>query len=190
MNAFFLLFFASYGIYALFHNITFWLIYIILICVYYFITEHSLGKGINDFIRRKISIATWSNSFDPQMYTDFKLDITKIEPYLEKKSQELSEKITLTIFSIKLMSIVLKKHPEIYGYIKFGKYMPKEGVDICCLVQVGDGKELANTTIKNCENKSFVDISRELKENVALLRKRKNKDQVKKMNLMKMFPTW
>ena len=68
--------------------------------------------------------------------------------------------------------------------------MPKEGVDICCLVQVGDGKELANTTIKNCENKSFVDISRELKENVALLRKRKNKDQVKKMNLMKMFPTW
>ena len=36
--------------------------------------------------------------------------------------------LTPTIFTIKLMSIILKKYPEVYGYIKFGRYDTKEGV--------------------------------------------------------------
>ncbi len=87
------------------------------------------------------------------------------------------------------MAIILKRHPEVYGFIRFGRYVPKDNVDICCLVQVGDGKELANTTIKSCENKSFSEISKELKTSVALLRERKNKAQLKKMNLLYLLPT-
>ena len=89
------------------------------------------------------------------------MDITKIIPYLKKKSEEIGVHLTPTIFSIKLMSIILKKYPEVYGYIKCGRYDTKEGVDICCLVEVGDGKELANTTIADCEKKNFIEITKE-----------------------------
>ena len=190
MNSLLIIFFISYGIYSFFNNFRFWIIYISLILTYYYITQVQLSSQIKEFLRRKITIATWSNPFDPQTYTSLKLNITKIIPYLEKKSKEENVHITPTIFSIKLMAIILKKYPEVYGYIKYGKYNQKDSVDICCLVQVGDGKELANTTIKQCEVKNFHEITEELKSSVDLLRKRKNKDQNKKMNLMYFLPTF
>ena len=74
----------------------------------------------NKNISNKINSSEWHNIHDPDTYTTIKLDITKIVLYLMKKSEEIKENITPTIFAIKLMAIILKKYPEIYGYIKFG----------------------------------------------------------------------
>lgn len=121
MNALLIMFFLSYGTYALFNNFTFWFIYLFLLGTYYYITQIQLGSRKPEFQERKITIGTWSTPFDPQTYTTVKLNITKIIPYLEKVSKEIGEHITLTVFSIKLMAIVLKKYPEVYGFIRFGR---------------------------------------------------------------------
>ena len=88
------------------------------------------------------------------------------------------------------MAIILKKYPEVYGYIKFGRYDTKEGVDICCLVEVGGGKELANTTLIDCEKKNFQEIQNEFDKSVKSLKSRKNKDQNFKMKIFKFIPTF
>ena len=160
------------------------------IIIYYIIITYKLYTHKQTNISKKINYTSWSNNYDPQTYTTIKLDITKIIPYLKKKSEEIKVRLTPTIFAVKLMSIILKKYPEVYGYIKFGRYDTKEGVDICCLVEVGDGKELANTTIANCETKNFVQITNELTQSVKLLRERKNKDQNFKMKVFKFIPTF
>ena len=141
-------------------------------------------------ISKKINYTSWSNPYDPQTYTTLRLDITKIIPYFKEKSEQIKRHITPTIFTVKLMAIILKNYPEVYGYIKFGVYDTKDGVDICCLVQVGDGKELANTTIIDCDKKNFQQITDELVDSVKLLRARKNKDQNFKMKIFKYIPTY
>ena len=162
----------------------------IFIIIYYIIITFKLYTHRQTNISKKINYTSWSNNYDPQTYTTIKLDITKIIPYLKKKSEEIKVHLTPTIFAVKLMAIILKKYPEVYGYIKFGRYDTKEGVDICCLVEVGDGKELANTTITNCEKKNFIQITNELNKSVKLLRERKNKDQNFKMKVFKFIPTF
>ena len=189
-NAILVIFFLSYGLYAYYNNFKFWIIYIFFIVIYYFVTAFKLYTHRQTNISKKINYTSWSNNYDPQTYTTIKLDITKIIPYLKQKSEEIKVHLTPTIFSIKLMSIILKKYPEVYGFIKFGRYDTKEGVDICCLVEVGDGKELANTTISDCETKNFVQITNELNQSVKLLRERKNKDQNFKMKIFKFVPTF
>jgi hypothetical protein len=121
MNALIYIFLITYGVYALFNNITFWLIYLTLIGLYYYITQVKYFPTPYLSTRRKVMIATWGTLNDPQIYAKLKLDITKIEPYLVEKSKELGEKITLTVYVIKLLSIVLNKYPQMQGYIKFGK---------------------------------------------------------------------
>lgn len=121
MNALLCIFFITYGIYALFYSFKFWIIYLSLIGLYYYLTQVKFFNQTYQSIRRKVMIASWGALNDPQIYAKVNLDISKIEPYLAEKSKETGEKITLTIYSIKLMSIVLKKYPEIYGFIKFGK---------------------------------------------------------------------
>ena len=190
INAILVIFFLSYGLYAYYYNFKFWIIYIFFISIYYFFTYFKLYTHRQTNISKKINYTSWSNNYDPQTYTTIKLDITKIIPYLKQKSEEINVHLTPTIFSIKLMSIILKKYPEVYGFIKFGRYDTKEGVDICCLVEVGDGKELANTTISDCETKNFIQITNELNKSVKLLRERKNKDQNFKMKIFKFIPTF
>ena len=190
MNAIIIIFFLSYGLYSFFNNFRFWIIYTTFILIYYFIIKKSqrIEKTIN--ISSIINRTIWSNTHEPDSYTTVNLDITKIIPYLKKKSEEIKVNITPTIFTIKLMSILLMKYPEINGFIKFGRYEPKDTIDICCIVQVGEGKELANHTINSCEKKSFKEISKNLTDNVKLLRERKNKDQNTKMNMYKFVPTF
>ena len=190
INAILVIFFLSYGLYAYYYNFKFWIIYIFFISIYYFFTYFKLYTHRQTNVSKKINYTSWSNNYDPQTYTTIKLDITKIIPYLKQKSEEIKVHLTPTIFSIKLMSIILKKYPEVYGFIKFGRYDTKEGVDICCLVEVGDGKELANTTISDCETKNFIQITNELNKSVKLLRERKNKDQNFKMKIFKFIPTF
>ena len=187
MNSILIIFFLSYGLYSFFNNFKFWIFYTSILIVYYFITKKN-QKYVN--ISNKINHTTWSSPYDPHTYTSLKLDITKIIPYLKKKSEEIKENITPTIFTIKLMAIVLKKYPEVYGYIKYGRYEPKDSIDICCIVQVGDGKELANATIANSEKKNFKQITEELVDSVKVLRARKNKDQNIKMKMFKLVPTF
>jgi len=190
MNAILIIFFLSYGLYSFFNNSKFWFIYILFIIIYYFIAKFKFSSDNKNNISKKINYTSWSNPYDPQTYATLRLDITKIIPYLKEKSEQIKRHITPTIFTVKLMAIVLKKYPEVYGYIKFGVYDTKDGVDICCLVQVGDGKELANTTITNCDKKNFQQITDELVESVKLLRARKNKDQNFKMKIFKFIPTY
>jgi hypothetical protein len=121
MNAMIVIFLVTYGIYSLFYNIKFWMLYIILIGVYYYITQIKYFQTAYSSIRRKLIIATWGQNNDPQIYAKINLDISKMENYLVEKSKEIGEKITLTVFTIKLMAIVLKKYPQLYGCIKFGK---------------------------------------------------------------------
>ena len=190
MNALLVIFFISYALYSFFNNLKFWFVFVILLALYYYLSQVKFFHNSRSNLNRKISVSAWSTPYDPQVYTTVKLDITKIIPYLDKKSKEISEHLTPTIFAIKLMSIVLIKYPEISGYIKFGRYEPKEGVDICCLVNVGGGSELANTTITNCEKKNFKKIVEELMNSVKKLRERKNAFQNKKMNFYKLVPTF
>ena len=128
MNTILVFFFIAYGIYCLFYNITFWMIYVTLVSTYLYLTQFLFFRNSMNTIRRKVSIATWGEATDPQTYVKIKLDITKMEHYLEEQSKLLNEKITITVYVIKLLSIVLKKYPELYGFIKFGKV--KEAVNI------------------------------------------------------------
>ena len=190
MNSLLIIFFLSYSLYAFFNNFKFWIIYTIFISIYYYIIRKNELKQKNINVSNKINHSIWSNIHEPDTYITVKLDITKIVPYLKKKSEQIKENITPTIFTIKLMAIVLRKYPEVYGYIKFGRYEPKSGIDICSIVQVGEGSELANCTIQNCETKNFKQITKELNDSVKILRARKNKDQNIKMKMFKFVPTF
>ncbi len=66
---------------------------------------------------------------------------------------------------------------------------PKDSVDICCLVAVGDGNDLANTTIRSAETKDLKQICKELKDSVDKLRSRRSVEHNKKMGIINILPT-
>ena len=66
-------------------------------------------------------ISSWNTPYNPETKVKLKLDITQTEKYLETLSKSGPEKLTLTVFNIRLMALVLKRYPELCGYFKFGE---------------------------------------------------------------------
>lgn len=190
MNSLIVFFIFTYGVYALFNNLKFWLVYLFLIGTYYFITQFKYFKSSYSSIRRKLIVATWGANNDCQIYSKVKIDITKMQDYLDKKSEETGEKITLTVYAIKLLALVLSKYPNLISYINFGNVNEKNGVDICCLVQIADGEDLANTVIRDAEKKNFVEIINDLKSNVKKYRTKTDENHNKRLKIIDVLPTF
>ncbi len=53
-----------------------------------------------------------------------------------------------------------------------------------------DGKGLANNTLRGVEKMDFKDVTFELKKSVEKIRAKKDKDFTKKMDIVKLLPTW
>ena len=121
MNTLLVVFFLSFTLYSVLNKLSFLIMYLLIIAIYYYLTQRLFFKTPYNSIRNKITIGTWSAQTDPMSYVKIKLDITRMEKFIEKECSQSGEKITLTMFVIKLMSIALKKYPEINGYINFGK---------------------------------------------------------------------
>ena len=82
--------------------------YLLIIAIYYYLTQRLFFKTPYNSIRNKTTIGTWSAQTDPMSYVKIKLDITRMEKFIEKECSQSGEKITLTMFVIKLMSITIK----------------------------------------------------------------------------------
>lgn len=69
--------------------------------------------------------------------------------------------MTLTHICIKSVAVILdvgRKHMN--GKIAFGKFIPFDTVDVSCLVNVGNGDDLASVLVTDADKKSFEEIAR------------------------------
>lgn len=189
MNALIFIFILSYVLYSINFDLRFFLIFFSLTFIYSIIQRYFLKTPFVG-MRDSMLISSWGTPNDPHIYGKVTLDITKIEKYLDQLSNKLGKKITLTLFSIKLLSIVISKFSDINTYIKYGKLNVKKTVDLCCLVAIENGKDLANSVIRDCSSKSIKEISDVLDDEVNKLRNKKMDDHNKKNNVALILPNF
>ncbi len=89
---------------------------------------------------RKLLLASYSHSYDPTAYVKIKPEITKAKEYLDKLSEKIGKKITWTLFTTKVIGMVIKKYPEMNYAIKFGKMADRGTIDLSLLVNIKEGK--------------------------------------------------
>lgn len=190
MNALIILFIISYLLYSFQCDLKFLFTYVFIVLVYTIITQFILLPTPFNSMRNKTTVASWGAPNDPHIYGKIKLNVTDVEPYLETLSKKLGKKITFTLYSIKLLAIVISKLPEINSFIKYGLINKKVGVDLCCLVAIGDGDDLANAVVRSSDVKSVEKIHDELNDSVKKLRSRKNEEHNKKNNIALAVPNF
>lgn len=190
MNALIIIFVLTYLLYSCIYDLNFILLFLGLSVLYTILTQFLMLPTPFTSMRHITTIASWSSPNDPHVYAKLELDITKVEEYIEKLSKKVNKKITITVYALKLISIVLSKFPDLACYIKYGKLNEKENIDLCCLVAVGEGEDLCNAVIEKCELKSIEQIYDELNANAEKYREKKNLDHNKKNVIAKIIPNF
>jgi pyruvate dehydrogenase E2 component (dihydrolipoamide acetyltransferase) len=106
--------------------------------------------------RRKFALANWPPPKEGVIYNNISLRVDKLLNFLEKIPKDVRP--TITHFVVKACGEILKQSPELNGKLIFGKFVPYESCDVCCLVNIDDGNDVGMMLVKDVPNKNVFQI--------------------------------
>lgn len=140
--------------------------------------------------RRKLAIASWSSPREGNIYGKLTLEMTEALAYMKFLREQSGEKITITHLVGKAVGIALKSAPDVNGRLFLGCFIPHETADMAFLISLLEGDDLGKFKICNADQKTTVEIARELREAADRLRKGKDEEFEKSKPLIRTLPTW
>jgi len=140
--------------------------------------------------RRKLAISTWKAPEEGNIYGKLTVDATQALAYVEHLRQTSGERVTITHLVGKACAMALAKSPGLNGIIRFGRYVPHDTVDLSFLVALEEGKNLAKAKIENFDQKSVVDVCKELRALADKLYRGEDEQFNKSQGPLKLLPTW
>eukprot|EP01096_Ripella_sp_DP13-Kostka_P013211 TRINITY_DN567_c0_g1_i1.p1 TRINITY_DN567_c0_g1~~TRINITY_DN567_c0_g1_i1.p1 ORF type:complete len:311 (-),score=123.09 TRINITY_DN567_c0_g1_i1:8-904(-) len=139
--------------------------------------------------RRKLMIASWGAPSEGNIYGAMECDATKALQYI-KEQKEQGNHVTITNIAIKAVALSLKAAPSMNGRLIWGKFFPHKTIDIGCLVNINDGKDLANAKITDVDKKTTKEIGEVLQQKAGKLRSGKDADWNKTLDTIKILPVF
>lgn len=140
--------------------------------------------------RRKLAIATWGPPDEGNIFGKLTLDATEALAYLAHIRATTGEKVTMTHLVGKVVGNALAKAPGLNGYIRFGRYIPHDHVNVTYLVALEEGADLAKAKVDDIDKKSVVEVAQDLRARAEKLRKGADDAFEKSKGPLKILPTW
>jgi hypothetical protein len=117
--------------------------YMLYSIIIYWIFCYFSTKSIYHSASRKLLLASYSQSYDPSVYSKVNFDLAYSKKFLSEYENRTGKKISLTLFFTKVLADAIKKYPEFNRCLKFGSLHEKKTVDLAVLVNVADGKVIS-----------------------------------------------
>ena len=123
------------------------------------------------------------------MYGALELDATKAQAWIEKAREKSGVKVTMTHFVGVAIAQCIHKNPAINCVLRFGTLYQRKNVDVFFQVATDQhGQDLSGMVIRNADQKSAIEIAREMEEKVVDIRDRGDKDYKKMKGTIGMLP--
>ncbi|MEA2433789.1 MAG: hypothetical protein QOG54_1246 [Actinomycetota bacterium] len=119
---------------------------------------------------RKIAAATWGNPNDPQMYGDLEIDATNMLDYIRLAREKADVKLSVTHLAGKAVGKALGDHPDLNVRLYRGHFIQRPTVDVFFIVSMSQGNELSGVKVERADEKSVVEIARELADRAGRIR--------------------
>lgn len=144
---------------------------------------------------RKMAMGSWQTAGDPSVYGLLEIDMTSALQYMGEIEKKQGVKITPGHMVGKAIAQVLKKRPEINGFISFSKIFERQSVDLFYQVNIpGEDPDpirkatLSGTVIRNAEGLSVWEIARQLKEKAHKVRTHQDPENESALKMMRLVP--
>lgn len=139
---------------------------------------------------RRFALAFWRPATDGTIYGSLQVDATNMIALSKKCEAEHGVKITPGHVVGKALAMGLRAAPQLNSKVIWGTIYQKDTVDVYFQVDVGGGKDLSGVLIERADEKTIVEIAKELKEKATVLREGKDQayEKTQKGPLMRIPP--
>jgi pyruvate/2-oxoglutarate dehydrogenase complex dihydrolipoamide acyltransferase (E2) component len=133
----------------------------------------SFGKPKTPSGFRRLALGSWASPQDPTIYGILELNVEKALSYIESQAATSSERITITHFVGKVFATVLEKFPELNSELRFGKFYPRNTIDLSFQVAIekeNGHHDLSAGFVGEANHKSISEIAKSLNHDARVIR--------------------
>lgn len=139
---------------------------------------------------RRIALHTWPAPRDPTVYSTLQIDMTEGLRFLDRLRAETGVHVTVTHLVAKAIGIALRRIPDANAIIRGRWIYQRESVDVFVQISTDDGEDLSGAKITGVDEKSVVQIARELQEKAERIRAHRDPDLEKTKRMLDGLPHW
>lgn len=152
--------------------------------------ELTKKEDISSF--RKLAIGTWTTAYDPTVYGTLSVRMEKALAYIERFREVHGVRLTVTHLVSKAVAEGLKRCPDANAILRFNKIYLRKRVTLSVLVvqtDQGDGKvDLTAAKIEDADQKSLLEMAKEMQEAIDKVRQRKDQALEKSKGTIQKLP--
>jgi pyruvate/2-oxoglutarate dehydrogenase complex dihydrolipoamide acyltransferase (E2) component len=137
---------------------------------------------------RRTTIAIYRPPVDGKIFGTFEVDVSHLLEFLEGYKKK-GYRLTLTqVIAAALGRSLSVDLPEINAYVKRGRIIPRDSVDIFVSVYIKETGDMTGFVIRNIDEKSLTEIAEEMDKKVEKYRAAKEQGAVKNKNMLAAIP--
>ena len=118
---------------------------------------------------RKLAAAAWTAPREPNVYGSVAVRAAPLLQWLDRRSAETSVRFTVTHAVVRAVAMVLRRHPDANGLVRFGRLWIREHVDIYVHVLLREptdgsigGADLSGACLRDVDRMSVEEIAAKL----------------------------
>ena len=143
---------------------------------------------------RKIAIGTWQTVGDPSVYGTIELRMDRALAYLAAFNAKTGKRATITHLVGKAAAAALRATPEANAILRFDRLYLRESVGVFFQValtdQGPDAIDLSGLVVHDVDQKSLAELCDEFREQIELVRVRKDRAFERTRQTMKHVPAF
>ncbi len=139
---------------------------------------------------RALSLGTWRVVGDSTVYGMLEVPVDRALAHLQELSQKSGERLTLTHFIGRAAGLTIKANPQINTLVRWGCIYQRKQVDLFFQIAADQrGDDLTGTVIRQIDQKSIVEIARELNLSVKTTRRDGDPNFKRVKGMVNLLPT-
>ena len=139
-------------------------------------------KSLSGF--RRIAAVAWPAPRSPTTYGTIQIRAEPLLAWLEEQNRSGAVKVTVTHAVARAVAMVLRKHPDVNAFVRWGRVVQRQDVDVFMHVMVPredngaglGGADLSGVVVRHADEKSTSVIAEELREGAARIRAGNDED--------------
>ena len=137
---------------------------------------------------RRVAVPAWRPPRDPSVYAIVDVPVQGALGYMDRVREATGAHITVTHMVARAVALGIRAFPQLNGIVARRRIMLRDTVDIFIQVATQGGRDLSGFKVVRADEKTVVEIAREVEQRVELLRTRRDRQVERTKSVLDRIP--
>jgi pyruvate dehydrogenase E2 component (dihydrolipoamide acetyltransferase) len=137
---------------------------------------------------RRVAVHAWRPPRDPSVYAIVDIPVQGALAYIDKVREATGARVTVTHMVARAVALGIRAFPQLNGIVARRRILLRDSVDIFIQVATQGGRDLSGFKVVRADEKTVVEIAREVEQRVELLRTRRDRQVERTKSVLDRIP--